>query len=60
MVVRFRSFLHVGLKRKREDLQLILSSALVPTILLAGTLRIMFNLAGRKALPMAPVPPMPQ
>ena len=59
MVVHFRFFLHIGLKRKREDLQLILFSALVLTILVAGTLWIMFNLAGRMVLPTGPMPPTP-
>lgn len=47
MVVHFRFFLHIGLKRQREDLQLILFSALILTMMVAGTLWIMFNLALR-------------
>jgi cytochrome o ubiquinol oxidase operon protein cyoD len=54
MIVHFRCFLHVGLGQRREDLQLVLFSALVLAILLVGTLWIMANLAGRMALPGAP------
>lgn len=49
MIVHFRFFLHIGLKRQREDLQLILFSALVLGIMVAGTLWIMVNLAVRMA-----------
>ena len=48
VVVHFRFFLHVSLsKQKREDLQLILFSALLLIIMGCGTLWIMANLAGR-------------
>lgn len=47
MIVHFRFFLHIGLKRKREDLQLILFSALLLTIMIVGTLWIMINLSMR-------------
>lgn len=50
-VVHFRFFLHIGLHQKREDLQLILFSALLLFIMVAGTLWIMASLAGRMALP---------
>lgn len=49
MVVHFRFFLHIGLKRQREDLHLILFSALVLTMMVAGTLWIMVNLSWRMA-----------
>ncbi|HET7266725.1 MAG TPA: cytochrome C oxidase subunit IV family protein [Oleiagrimonas sp.] len=54
MVVHFRFFLHLGLRRKREDLHLILFSALLLVILVAGTIWIMTNLSVRMALPMMP------
>lgn len=57
MVVHFRGFLHIGLHQKREDLQLILFSALLLVIMVAGTLWIMANLAGRMALPPGSMPP---
>ncbi len=57
MIVHFRGFLHIGLKQRREDLQLVLFSALVLAILVVGTLWIMANLAGRMALPAGPLPP---
>lgn len=47
MVVHFRFFLHIGLNRQREDLHLILFSALILAIMIAGTLWIMFNLSVR-------------
>lgn len=47
MVVHFRFFLHIGLKRKREDLHLILFSTLLLLIMVAGTLWIMINLDDR-------------
>jgi len=49
MIVHFRFFLHIGLKRNREDLQLILFSALVVSIMISGTLWIMVNLYSRMA-----------
>ena len=51
MAVHFRFFLHIGLRRKREDLLLILFSALMLVIMVAGTLWIMANLGLRMALP---------
>ena len=51
MVVHFRFFLHIGLRRKREDLLLILFSAVLLIVMVAGTIWIMSNLALRMALP---------
>jgi len=48
VVVHFRFFLHIDLaKQQREDLQLILFSALLLLIMGCGTLWIMANLASR-------------
>lgn len=47
MVVHFRFFLHIGLKRRREDLQLILFSALLLSMMVAGTIWIMVSLHAR-------------
>lgn len=48
VVVHFRFFLHIDLSRqKREDLQLILFSVLLLTIMAVGTIWIMGNLAMR-------------
>lgn len=48
IVVHFRYFLHINLSRqKREDLQLILFSFLLLTIMVGGTVWIMANLATR-------------
>lgn len=47
MIVHFRFFLRIGFQRKREDLQLILFSALLLFIMVAGTIWIMANLATR-------------
>ena len=48
MVVQFRCFLHIGLKRSsRHDLQLILFSTLIIALMVSGTLVILFNLRGR-------------
>ncbi len=47
MIVHFRFFLHIGFRQKREDLQLILFSALLLIIMVAGTIWIMTNLAAR-------------
>ncbi len=52
MVAHFRFFLHIGLRQKREDLQLILFSALLLIIMVAGTLWIMASLATRMSMPM--------
>jgi cytochrome o ubiquinol oxidase operon protein cyoD len=50
MLVHFRFFLHIGLKGRREDLQLIVFSALLLTIMVAGTIWIMASLAMRMAM----------
>ena len=48
MVVHFRAFLHIGLtKSARSDLQLILFSALIISLMVGGTLVILFNLRAR-------------
>ncbi len=48
MVVHFRFFLHISLKRSaRHDLQLILFSSLIIALMVSGTLVILFNLRGR-------------
>lgn len=52
VVVHFRFFLHIGLKRKREDLWLILFSASLLIIMVFGTIWVMVNLHARMALPM--------
>ncbi|HTT04675.1 MAG TPA: cytochrome C oxidase subunit IV family protein [Steroidobacteraceae bacterium] len=52
MIVHFRCFLHITLSHKREDLQLILFSALILIILIGGTVWIMGSLALRMALPL--------
>ncbi|MGH7075649.1 MAG: cytochrome o ubiquinol oxidase subunit IV [Stellaceae bacterium] len=54
MIVHFRFFLHIGFRRKREDLLLILFSALVLFIMVAGTIWIMASLAARMSMPMHP------
>jgi len=54
MIVHFRFFLHIGFRQNREDLQLILFSTLVLTIMLTGTVWIMANLALRMAMPAQP------
>ena len=46
-VVHFRFFLHLGRKRKREDLLLVLFSTSLLIIMVAGTIWIMANLAER-------------
>lgn len=52
MIVHFRFFLHIGFRQKREDLQLILFSALLLIIMVAGTIWIMASLAARMSMPM--------
>jgi cytochrome o ubiquinol oxidase operon protein cyoD len=48
MVVHFRFFLHISLRRSaRDDLQLILFSTLIVTMMVSGTLVILFNLRAR-------------
>lgn len=54
MIVHFRFFLHIGFKQKREDLQLILFSAVLLIIMIGGTVWIMASLASRMTLPMHP------
>jgi cytochrome o ubiquinol oxidase operon protein cyoD len=54
MVVHFRFFLHIGLRQKREDLQLILFSVLLLAIMVGGTVWIMASLATRMAMPGQP------
>jgi cytochrome o ubiquinol oxidase operon protein cyoD len=51
MLVHFRFFLHIGFRQNREDLQLLLFSALLLTIMVAGTVWIMASLAQRMAMP---------
>ena len=51
MVVHFRFFLHIGFRHKREDLYLILFSALLLFLMVAGTIWIMSSLARRMAMP---------
>jgi cytochrome o ubiquinol oxidase subunit IV len=48
MLVHFRCFLHVDLKRNsRADLQLLLFSAVIVALMVGGTLVILFNLHHR-------------
>ncbi|WP_110674973.1 cytochrome o ubiquinol oxidase subunit IV [Salinicola sp. RZ23] len=55
VVVHFRCFLHITLARnKREDLQLILFTALILLIMVGGTLWILFNLYYRMMPHMLP------
>lgn len=51
MLVHFRYFLHISLSQKREDLLLLLFSALLLLIMVAGTLWIMASLALRMEMP---------
>ena len=53
ILVHFHFFLHIGFKQKREDLQLLLFSGLLLTIMVAGTFWIMASLAQRMAMPMS-------
>lgn len=50
MLVHFRFFLHIGFRQQREDLQLILFSALLLVIMVGGTIWIMASLGVRMAL----------
>lgn len=52
MLVHLRFFLHIGFRQKREDLQLILFSALLLFIMVAGTIWIMSSLAIRMTIPL--------
>jgi cytochrome o ubiquinol oxidase subunit IV len=54
ILVHFRCFLHISFTHKREDLQLILFSALLLAIMVAGTIWIMASLALRMAMPASP------
>ena len=56
LVVHFRFFLHIGFRQKREDLALILFSALMLFIMVAGTIWIMASLALRMAMPPMTMP----
>lgn len=48
IVVQFRCFLHISFARSsRDDLQLILFSALIVALMVGGTLVILFNLHER-------------
>ena len=48
MVVHFRFFLHISLRKSaRDDLQLILFSTLIIILMVSGTLVILFNLRAR-------------
>ena len=48
MVVHFRCFLHIDLKRSaRADLQLVLFSSLIVILMVGGTLVILLNLQKR-------------
>jgi cytochrome o ubiquinol oxidase operon protein cyoD len=51
ILMHFRFFLHIGLRQKREDLQLLLFSALLLTIMVSGTIWIMASLAQRMKMP---------
>ncbi len=56
MLVHFRFFLHIGFGHKREDLQLILFSTLLLTIMIGGTIWIMYSLAARMTMTMTMLP----
>jgi len=48
IVLHFRFFLHIDLRRSaRDDLQLILFASLITLLMVSGTLVILFNLRGR-------------
>ena len=51
MIVHLRFFLHIDFRHKREDLLLILFSALLLFIMVAGSIWIMSSLAIRMAVP---------
>jgi cytochrome o ubiquinol oxidase subunit IV len=50
IIVHFRFFLHIGFSHQREDLQLILFSTLLMTIMIGGTVWIMTSLALRMGM----------
>ena len=55
VLVHARCFLHVDLSRqKREDLQLMLFTALILTLMCGGTIWILFDLYGRMMPSMTP------
>ena len=55
VVVHFRCFLHIDLSRqKREDLQLVLFTALILILMCGGTIWIAYDLYGRMMPSMAP------
>lgn len=54
MLVHFRFFLHIGFRRQRDDLQLILFSALLLLIMVGGTIWIMASLSTRMVMPSQP------
>lgn len=54
IIVHLRFFLHISLRQKREDLHLILFSALLLIIMVAGTIWIMASLAVRMTMPTMP------
>lgn len=54
MMVHFRFFLHISFSQKREDLLLILFSALLLFIMVAGTVWIMASLGMRMQMPPHP------
>ena len=56
IVVHVRFFLHVGWRQKREDLQLLLFSTLLLTLMVGGTIWIMLNLHGRMAPDISALP----
>ncbi len=48
VVVQFRCFLHISVgKSSRDNLLLVLFSTLIVTLMVSGTLVILFNLRGR-------------
>ena len=48
MVVHFRFFLHISLRKStRDDLRLILFAALIVILMVSGTLVVIFNLRAR-------------
>ncbi len=51
MLVHFKFFLHLGGRETREDLQLIVFSALLLIIMVTGTIWIMGSLAVRMGVP---------
>jgi cytochrome o ubiquinol oxidase operon protein cyoD len=48
MIVHFRYFLHIDFRKSsRDDLQLIVFSALIIAMMVGGTIVLLFNLRGR-------------